>query len=53
MESHQEEDNPQNVLVPPNNELLQYMQINADFINGLSQEYIILREILNTVFAYG
>ena len=28
-------DAPQNVQVHPNNEFLQYMQINADFMNGL------------------
>ena len=27
-------DAPQNVQVHPNNEFLQYMQINADFMNG-------------------
>ena len=31
-------DAPQNVQVHPNNEFLQYMQINADFMNGLSRQ---------------
>ena len=31
MESQQVGDAPQNVQVHPNNEFLQYMQINADF----------------------
>ena len=38
MESHQVGDSPQNVQVHPNNEFLQYMQINADFMNGLSRQ---------------
>ena len=62
MESQQVGDAPQNVQVHPNNEFLQYMQINADFMNGLSrqldtrmlsQEYIIFREIIPLVFGYG
>ena len=38
MESQQVGDAPQNVQVHPNNEFLQYMQINADFMNGLSRQ---------------
>ena len=38
MESQQVGGAPQNVQVHPNNEFLQYMQINADFINGLSRQ---------------
>ena len=35
MESQQVGDAPQNVQVHTNNIFLQYMQINADFMNGL------------------
>ena len=45
MESQQVGNAPQNVQVHPNNEFIQYMQINADFMNGLSRQF----EISNVV----
>ena len=35
MDSQQVGDAPQNVQVHPHNEFLQYMQINADFMNRM------------------